>query len=34
MSGVDKIKSLGWEPKINLHEGIAATYQWYVENQI
>ncbi len=31
---VDKIKSLGWEPKINLHEGIAATYQWYVENQI
>jgi len=29
---VDKIKSFGWEPKINLHEGIKLTYQWYKEN--
>ena len=29
---VDKIKSLGWEPKIGLREGIKATYQWYKEN--
>ena len=29
---VDKIKSLGWEPKITLKEGIKSTYQWYVEN--
>ncbi len=29
---VDKIKSLGWEPKIGLHEGIESTYQWYKEN--
>ena len=29
---VDKIKSLGWEPKINLHEGISKVYQWYKEN--
>ena len=26
---VDKIKSLGWEPKISLEEGIKTTYEWY-----
>ena len=26
---VDKIKSLGWEPKINLRDGIESTYKWY-----
>ena len=26
---VDKIKSLGWKPKINLREGIESTYEWY-----
>ena len=26
---VDKIKSLGWEPKISLREGIKSTYEWY-----
>ena len=29
---VDKVKSLGWEPKISLKEGIASTYEWYKEN--
>jgi len=29
---VDKIKSLGWEPKIGLEEGIRSTYSWYKEN--
>jgi len=29
---VDKIKSLGWEPKIKLKEGIESTYTWYKEN--
>ena len=29
---VDKIKSLGWEPKIGLREGIEKTYNWYLEN--
>ena len=29
---VDKIKSLGWEPKIGLHEGIENTYEWYKNN--
>jgi GDP-L-fucose synthase len=26
---VDKIKALGWEPKISLKEGIKSTYEWY-----
>ena len=26
---VDKIKTLGWEPKIRLEEGIKSTYEWY-----
>jgi len=29
---VEKIKSLGWEPKISLREGIKKTYEWYKEN--
>ena len=28
---IDKIKALGWEPKIGLREGIEKTYQWYKE---
>jgi GDP-L-fucose synthase len=27
---VDKIKSLGWNPTIDLKEGIKSTYEWYV----
>jgi GDP-L-fucose synthase len=30
---VDKIKSLGWQPKINLQKGIELTYKWYKENE-
>jgi GDP-L-fucose synthase len=26
---VDRIKALGWEPKISLREGIQSTYEWY-----
>lgn len=29
---ISKIKSLGWNPKINLTEGIKKTYEWYREN--
>ncbi len=29
---VDKIKSLGWSPKISLREGIEKTYEWYKLN--
>jgi len=28
---VDKIKSLSWEPKIGLREGMESTYNWYKE---
>jgi GDP-L-fucose synthase len=31
---VDKIKSLGWEPKIGLYNGIKKTYNWYKENVV
>jgi len=31
---VDKIKSLGWEPKIDLLTGIKSTYEWYKKNAI
>lgn len=31
---VDKIKSLGWEPKIGFREGIEKTYEWYKKNAI
>ena len=30
---VDKIKALGWEPKINLQKGIELTYHWYKLNK-
>jgi GDP-L-fucose synthase len=29
---IDKIKELGWEPKINLQKGIELTYEWYKTN--
>ena len=31
---VDKIKSLGWKPTIELKSGIKQTYDWYLENRI
>ena len=30
---VSKIKSLDWQPQITLQEGLANTYQWFVEHQ-
>ena len=29
---VDRMKALGWEPKINLKGGIESAYKWYLEN--
>ena len=29
---VDRIKFLGWKPKVELIEGIVKTYEWYKEN--
>ena len=31
---VDRIKSLDWQPKISLREGIELTYEWYLENEV
>ena len=31
---VDKVKSLGWKPKISLREGIESTYEWYRKNKL
>ena len=30
---VSRIRALGWEPKISLRDGIASTYQWFLENE-
>ena len=30
---VSKLKSLGWEPKTSLKEGITHTYNWFLQNQ-
>ncbi len=31
---VDKIKSLGWQPKISLREGVQMAHQWYKDNVV
>ena len=31
---VNRMKSLGWEPKVGLYEGISRTYEWFKENII
>jgi GDP-L-fucose synthase len=28
-----KISELGWKPKINLEDGIALTYDWFLKHQ-
>lgn len=29
---VDKIKSLGWSPKVGIRQGLYETYQWFIKN--
>lgn len=29
----DKLKSLGWQPQVDLEEGLASTYRWFLEHQ-
>jgi GDP-L-fucose synthase len=29
---ISKIQSLGWQPQIALRDGIASTYEWYLDN--
>jgi GDP-L-fucose synthase len=30
---VSRLKSLGWSPRVDLADGIASTYQWFLDNQ-
>jgi GDP-L-fucose synthase len=30
---VRRLRALGWKPKVNLDEGIASAYRWFLENQ-
>jgi GDP-L-fucose synthase len=30
---ISRIKALGWEPTVELTDGIASVYQWYLEHQ-
>ena len=29
---IEKLKSLGWKPEVNINEGLKKTYEWYKEN--
>ena len=31
---IDKIKSLGWQPKVSLKEGLERTYEWYKRSNV
>ncbi len=33
LMNINKIKALGWQPRINLHDGLTNTYEWFLENQ-
>ena len=32
LMSADKLRAMGWEPKIPLREGLSQTYDWFVEN--
>jgi GDP-L-fucose synthase len=34
LMAADKIKALGWEPKIDLAKGLKSTYNWFLENAV
>ncbi|WP_321573536.1 GDP-L-fucose synthase [Geminicoccus flavidas] len=33
LMSADKLRSLGWQPRIGLEEGVRATYGWFLENE-
>ncbi|MDO6964038.1 GDP-L-fucose synthase [Rhizobium alvei] len=33
LMSADKLRSMGWAPKIGLEEGVAAVYQWFLANK-
>ena len=32
LMSAEKLRAMGWAPKIALEEGIAATYRWFLDN--
>lgn len=34
LMAADKLMALGWRPRINLRDGLAASYRWYLENAV
>src|SRR5690554_715846 len=32
LMSADKLRALGWQPRIGLRQGLAETYQWFLEN--
>ncbi len=30
---ISRLRALGWQPAISLHDGLQATYRWYLEHQ-
>lgn len=33
LMSADRLRSLGWQPRISLRDGIAATYQWFLAHE-
>jgi len=33
LMSADKLRSLGWQPRIDLHDGVRTTYAWFLENE-
>lgn len=33
LTDVSRLRGLGWQHRVGLHEGVSKTYGWYVENQ-
>ena len=33
MLDIGRLQALGWKPKVALHDGLADTYRWFVDNQ-
>jgi GDP-L-fucose synthase len=29
---ISRLRNLGWEPSISLHDGIVSTYEWFLEH--
>ena len=34
LMSADKLRAMGWEPRIGLEDGVAQTYRWFLENTL